>query len=69
MKKKNTTTINKLNKKKNNEKRIEKTTFELIWITKQSDANLIEGKSKQNESNLKKKKALKQFQANLLNFI
>jgi hypothetical protein len=45
-----------LNKKKNNEKRIEKTTFELIWITKQSDANLTEGKSKQNESNLKKKK-------------
>jgi hypothetical protein len=66
-----------LNKKKNNEKRIEKTTFELIWITKQSDANLTEGKSKQNESNLKKKKKTalkkgkktKQFQANLLNFI
>jgi len=41
--------------KKNNEKKIERTTPELIWIIKQPDANLTEEKLEQKESNFKKK--------------
>jgi hypothetical protein len=49
-KKQNTTTINKLTKKKQWEK-IERTTPELIWIIKQLDANPTEEKLEQKESN------------------
>jgi hypothetical protein len=72
-KKHNITTINNLTKK-NNEKRIKRTTPEPIWIIKQPDVNLVErnqnekSRTSKQKSALKKKKT-KQYQVNLLNLI